>query len=245
MRVLCNIQDSFLWGIVPVFEAVENLQLTVFDDSIPVFDIFDEANPDVFITKNNLLTRAMLKYLQQNRDIKVCVIQTSSRNFYGKELEKDNRIDYTIKDETAADLMTFGGCGQRKETDTNFGQTLVVTDFLSGDAFLRIVNNPSFEYKIVGNKLIEHPSYVGQVDYKEVAYLLNEVQDGLCEQNTDWELALLYNGKAKYIEGLVTNTPHREEIAERYNYNRKLYDILTGLGYDEEANQCLQSLVHH
>lgn len=250
MQVLCNIQDSFLLGVVPVFEAAEGLKLTVFDDSIPVYDIFDEVQPDVFLTKNTLLNRALLKYLEQDKDIKVCIVQTKTKNFYSKEMEKSGRINYLLEDEPAADLMTFKDCELSDKVDASNSFDLVVTDFLSGNAFIEVTNrlykpHYNFCYRIVGNKLVQHPSYIGQVDYKEIPYLLKQARYGVCEINTDWQLSLIYNDKDDYVyeDGHRKDAPTKEQIVTERNYNRKLYNIFNGLGYTEEANQCLQSLV--
>jgi hypothetical protein len=244
MQVLCNIQDSFVRGIVSVFEAIPGLNLTVYDNSIPVFDIFDEVKPDLFITKNNLLDRATLKYLLQNPDIKTCIINTESRNFYGRELEKNGRIDYTLKDEPAADLMTFKDCNGEIEGDDYF--TLVVTDFLSGDGFLEMckwLTTHDDGYKVFGNKIINHPSYVGQLEYQDVAKWMKKAHWVHCEPDTDWALNAIVNDKDEYtFADRQLTKPTKEDILNRLNYNYKLSTIFNATGFPDEGEECLRIL---
>lgn len=249
MQVLCNIQDSFLRGIVSIFERIPELNLTVYDNTVPVFDIFDETKPDLFITKNTLLDRATLKYLLQNPDIKTCVISTESRNFYGRELEKNNRIDYKLDDGPAADLMVFGNCISSEEEimSWEYGTRfkLAVTDFLTGEGFIELVKwiKKHEDYKVFGNKIIDHPCYLGQLEYQDIPKWFKRADWVLCEANTDWALNAIVNEKADYcLKEVWENPPTKEDILTKLNYNYKLSQIFTNTGFPEEGEECLRIL---
>lgn len=239
MRILSNLNDSTARGIISVCEVVEDLELVIFDNSVSVFDVFDEVKPHLYITKNNLLNRAILKYLLLEPNIKTCIIQTKERNFYGRELENKGRLDYTIPDAPAADLITFGGLPKQDFICGDYD--IVIGDLVDEKTFDYVKENLE-NYKVFGNKFIEHPSYVGTIDYKDLVDVYSEPYSVLCTEETDQEYNLIQTNKVSRQRGRDNPPPTAEEIIKTLNYSVKLADILKNTGFEKEAELCLATL---
>lgn len=235
MKILCDIK---LMNLAKTF-AFSDFQVSGLNESVlSAFDTFDTTNPELFITHESSITKAIIKCVAERPALKVVIVGNGENKEKFKNELGNIFNELYIDSYTPDPLLYCGGIYQEK-----YESDLICIENMQYPKF-----DKNIKFRIFSNASVDHLCYCGSLVESEVKHVYKSAKYVLTEKNNE-NVFLSESFPVNIFSKNMLNSRDDSAIKEnkvRILDGKNLFTIgskvIKDFGYEKEAKHVLNKL---
>lgn len=208
--------------------------------SMAAFDVFDLLKPDIAILNPANIDRATYKSINNyNTKVVFAVDEVNSENAF--KLVLDGKVKFEIDKTPYANPFSFDNRKFPEEDRYMKCKFLIMSDWLEGEQIHKAIHSFKTEQedvKIIGNRYISHPWYVGYVSPAEEGLAVRSAENVLLDRENINEFNVYLAGsKVRFLNDWGLGMLDHLEIASQERTSFHLArNLFRDLGLEDKAS---------